>query len=390
MKKTTTVVVLVLGLLLLSIGCNSNPVELETESGNEKSIMSNEDDYGRPFKIDIVPVPDDERNVKFGLIGDSHIDASYAGWVFGHPYRDTDRVKRNRNLIHDINIDATSAGCLGIIHLGDMVDDNNNQNLVAFRQLYENDYPGHDGGAIAGVSDEDYDAYSQGYRINKPVFPTLGNHDVPYYDDDPHNWSEPANYINDRVIGASGLKYHYRFAAYIWRWGQYYFINLGLWAGSYEHESNTDIDYGKLQWLEAFLSEHVGNSNLGVLIFQHYGWDDFSTDGRWWSNQMRNLQLDVLMRRPLGSGNTVQGNPYNVIGIFTGHTHDVEQISVFAGQDTLGNDVHFDNIVVNNAGADIDYGFSIVYLFSDEMRVKTKDCHNNKWSHWTKPIHTGP
>lgn len=270
------------------------------------------------------------------------------------------------------------------------MNDNNTQNLVAFRQLYEDNYPGHDGGAIAGVGDDHHDAYSQGYRINKPVFPTLGNHDSPYYNDDPKDWCKAADYIADRIVGAQGLVAHYGKVAYIWRWGQYYFIQLGLWAGSYEHESASDIDYNKLQWLEDKLAQYVGDSGLGVLIFQHYGWDSFSTDGRWWSSFMRNLEIDVLMRRPLGSGNTVPGNPYNVIGIFTGHRHDHAYPEIFAGLDALGDSVYFDNLTMRSTSEHYPYGYAIVHLSADSIRVEAKECHYNNWDTWSKPIHLGP
>ena len=94
-------------------------------------------------------MPDAQKWVTFGIITDTHIDASYAGIS---KYRDTDKVKRNRGTIDCINIDAYNAGCWGVVHLGDMTDAGDAQNMVAFRQLYENDYPGKNGGNIAGAS----------------------------------------------------------------------------------------------------------------------------------------------------------------------------------------------------------------------------------------------
>jgi len=326
-------------------------------------------------------MPDAQKWVTFGIITDTHIDASYAGIS---KYRDTNKVKRNRGTIDCINIDAYNAGCWGVVHLGDMTDAGDAQNMVAFRQLYENDYPGKNGGNIAGASDKNYNAYSCGYRIEKPVFPTMGNHGPS------DKW---ASYIQDRILAANGLSASYNNArsAYIWRWGQYYFINLGLWAGSYDYESSTDIDYDKLEWLQNWLAEHIGNSNMGVLIFQHYGWEEFSCNGQWWTPQMRELELDVLMRRPLGSGNTVQGNPYNVIGIFTGHNHEQVFSEVYAGMDLNGNSIKFNNLVFNDSGADDNYGFSIITLDGDNnvMKINTKTVSSNTWSSWEKSIHVG-
>lgn len=394
MKKTMTAVILVLGLLLLLTGCNDNPVDSGSESEQELG-GANKTNYGKPNRILIRSLPDSQRDVAFGLIGDTHIDASYAGWVPGHnyEYRDTDHVKRNRETIRCLNIDlGNTSNCHGIVHVGDMVNSNNTQNLVAFRQLYECAYPGEDGGAIAGLSDYSYNAYSQGYRVNKTVFPCLGNHDTPFWSNGDHDWHKPASYMYDSVSGASGIVscYFNDGQAYAWRWGQYYFIVLGMWAGSGKTESNTYISYEKLHWLKDFLAEHVGDSELGVLIFQHYGWDGFSAEDRWWSSDMRELELDVLCRRDWNDPSYQPARPYNVIGIFTGHCHDTHHFNVYAGQDSLGNDVNFENIIVDDAGAESNYGFSIVHLDGDLMTVKSKECHHNKWSEWSKPIHVGP
>jgi hypothetical protein len=402
MKTIRTALLFALALFLVVVACD--------RLGEQPRPEGNQGDYGKPHHILIRSLPDSQRNVAFGLIGDTHINASYAGrvphvtwhwygpvWWYDHCYRDTPHVKRNRHTIHSLNIHlGTTPNCHGIVHVGDMVDANNTQNLVAFRQLYECDYPGSDGGAIAGVLDSYHSAYSQGTRINKTVFPTVGNHDSPYYDDDPKDWHEPACYIRDLIKGTDGIVSYYddlRSGAYAWRWGQYYFIQLGLWAGSDQQESNTFINYGKLRWLEAFLAEHVGDSGLGVLIFQHYGWDNMSTKTKWWNSRMRNLELDVLMRRPLGSGDTVPGNPYNVLGIFTGHCHSSHHFRVFAGLDAQGDSVFFENIIVNDGGSDSNYGYSIVELLGDELKLSTmtiSDGPKYRWTYWSKPYHLGP
>jgi hypothetical protein len=389
MRKTIKAVVFVIGMLLLLTGCSKSPVEQDTVQGPPGG---NKDDYGQPYKIWIKQYDDNEKLVSFGLIADSHIDASNA--LLGS-YRDTENVKHNRHVIECLNIDVeTTANCHGIVHLGDMVDANNTQNLVAFRQLYEKGYPGIDGGAIAGKPDDDYDAYSQGYRINRHVFPTIGNHDDPYYKDDPKDWRYAEEYVRDLIEGAEGIiscHDHALSGAYAWRWGQYFFIQLGAWAGSHEYESNTKVDTLKLKWLKEFLENNVGDSNLGVLIFQHYGWDQDGSQG-FWNSEMKNLELDVLMRRPLGSGNNVQGNPYNIIAIFSGHTHDRSHINVYAGLDAHGDSVYFDNQVIDDSGEQHwHYGYSIVTLTGDEMKIHTKFMGDggSGWRWYTRPIHVG-
>ncbi len=345
-------------------------------------------DYGHPNKIEVKHVSDEARHIAFGVITDTHINATYAGWVpsGNHRYRDTHRVIRNRKTIVDINTNA--AGCLGFVHLGDMIDKHRVQNLVAFRQLYENDYPGEDGGAIRGTGDYDDNAYSQGYRLQIPVFMSLGNcpHDT---SSSPGGWSYARDYVVNRIEDAPGIVSYYPDDAYIWRWGQYIFVHFGLWAGDPDYSSNTRIDYDKLEWFRNWLVDYgVYEAGLGLLIFQHYGWDEFSTDGRWWSPEMRKLELDILCRRDAAID---PGMPYNVVAICTGHDHAWKQYSVYAGKNALGEDVFFDNLTFDDAGSGGDqYGYSIVSLTGGKIIVRYKDVADpdpeHCWHTWEKAI----
>ncbi|MBM4141098.1 MAG: hypothetical protein FJ242_06365 [Nitrospira sp.] len=158
---------------------------------------------GAPHKLDLtlVPVTDsvkvtnNDKYIAFGIIADTHVDAlTCADSPLLCPnfdyYNDSDWMKNNRNVINDLNLDCKKTGrpfvdavvkqdCLGIVHLGDMVNDRSTQQLVAFRQLYEYDYSHKDvytWGCDCGTRCND--AYSQGFRIHFPVIPVLGNHDV--------------------------------------------------------------------------------------------------------------------------------------------------------------------------------------------------------------------
>ncbi len=406
MRKATLTLIPVAVLLVMFISGCVNPNEPEID----ETMAYDQGDYGIPFHLSIISPPNSQTNVAFGFIGDTHIDATWAGlvphwkwhwygWVvtWDHCYRDTEHVKRNRHTVHSLNIHtAATPNCYGIVHVGDMVDANNTQNLIAFRQFYEYSYPGHDGGSIAGVSDNYYEAYNQGSRVHLTVFPTVGNHDSPFYGSGSHDWHEPACYIRDLVKGADGILSYYddlRSGAYAWRWGQYFFIQLGLWAGSDQAESSHYVDYNKLNWLAEFLEEHVGDSGLGVLIFQHYGWDYLSTNGHWWSSEMRDLELDVLCRRDWNDTLPQPARPYNVLGIFSGHVHEVHHMRVFAGLTAEGDSVYFDNISVDDSGADTNYGYSIVELLGDEMKISSMHISHGphyEWTYWTKPYQLGP
>jgi hypothetical protein len=350
-------------------------------------VTSNQSDYGKPYKVKINQVDDTETNIAFGLITDTHIDMSNC--LYEH-----DKTVRARDVARCINIDCANAGCLGVIHMGDITNGNNTQYVVAFRQIFENNYPGHDGGAIAGCWPDDgdkcHDCYSKGSRIRYPVFPTLGNHDDPPFSSGDENWRKAQNYIEDRIIGASHLLDRYKEVNYVWRWGQYVFIQLGKWAGSYEHEDSGATDPEKIAWLRKVLKKEVGNSGLGVFIFQHYGWDGFSKEDRWWNDTQRKLEINVLCRRTNSNSTCV---PYNVLAFITGHNHAPKFETIEAGKDSEGNDVKFDNYVMQSSGAaygDYDkYGFSIMHLDGDSLTMRTKECKYNNWSTHEKDFTLG-
>ena len=337
---------------------------------------------GLPYKINVNKTGALRKDIAFGIIADTHIDGAYGTY----PFNSTDKIKRNRITVDDMNTDYPMYNCLGIIHIGDMVDDHKAiQNLVAFRQMWENDYPGYDGGSIAGKSDESYTCYSYGHKIKYPVFPIIGNHD----EDDgliDHN----SFYIYNRIVGAPGILSHYSHSAYCWRWGQYFFVQLGLWAGSHLDGYYTDDE--KIKWLEDVLYQYVGTSNMGVLVFQHYGWDSFSTT--WWTNEQRDLEFDVFCRRNEYQGPDHLNNvPYNVLGFFTGHTHQRMYLPISAGLDKNGDKIIFHNYIMPDVGCDNNHcrGHAIVRLYEDNMVVKVKDRYNNIWYYYRdNNISTGP
>ena len=353
-------------------------------------------DWGHPNKLDLtaIPVADNEVNVAFGIITDTHVEAltsrdAPAGCVIiGQTsyYNDTSqKMRNNRSTIPDINQDCSKAGavgvdCLGIVHIGDLVNDRKTQQLLGFRQLYEHDYPGGGGGTVYS-SDciVDHDAYSLGHRIKYPVIPLLGNHDVTEHYQDQN--SETGGYIIQRFSDAIGLLDQYpnyidpanqsrNPTNFIWRWGQYVFVTLGMSAGSYNWQTQA-TDPNKLLWLKESMAKYVNDSTLGVLIFQHYGWD--SSSKNWWTDYERDMMINILCRR--NDKNQVC-QPHNVLGIFTGHNHWPQQwIPIDAGKDTHGDDVRFWDFSMMTTGFDTNdgtYGFSVVKLTGDYMYIHTK------------------
>ena len=210
---------------------------------------------------------------------------------------------------------------LGLVIGGDMTDDGGGQiaepgegtQLQQFSQRYQQ-----------GVGTD---------SVHFPVYTGLGNHDLDQDGLPPRiDWyrRELRDYveINHRQSvffkpPVPAANYDVGSDSYSWDWGGLHLIQTHRFAG----DTNKGAPSG-LPWLKQDLAENAGDGRP-VAIFQHYGWDSFSTerwdpaaktfdaDGNgaphWWSDEQRQAVLDVL------SG-------YNVIGIFHGHQHEAAMI----------------------------------------------------------------
>ena len=146
--------------------------------------------------------------------------------------------------------------------------------------------------------------------IDFPVYPGQGNHDLLECGDgddllecavrkDVKN-SISNGYMKERMGGESSINFDEDTSNYSWDWGPIHLIQGNLWAGKFDD----------LEWLKQDLEDNVGTSGRPVILFQHYGWDSFSTGAEnWWSEDNRTDLVEALA-------------DYNVIGIFTGHTHN--------------------------------------------------------------------
>ena len=173
MKKVSTYfypILILVGLMMgvLLSGCKKG----ENNSAGKMSTKAtrNQTHPGTPYTAHYHSVGHNEKSIVFGVLADSHIDCANTGdWNDGNQIR-------NRRVIDDMNYDKKH--WLNeenfIVHLGDAINSENVQNIVAFRQFYENDYPGEDGGAIAGCMDNNYTVYSDGSVIKLPVYVNIG------------------------------------------------------------------------------------------------------------------------------------------------------------------------------------------------------------------------
>ena len=86
-----------------------------------------------------------------------------------------------------------------------------------------------------------------------------------------------------------------------------HFVNLNLYAGG-EGDARCSLDF-----LKKDLADRVDNTGKPVVIVQHYGFDNFSTEDRWWKQAERDAFYKIIKN-------------YNVEAIFTGHDHRCHRV----------------------------------------------------------------
>lgn len=208
----------------------------------------------------------------------------------------------------------------GVIVGGDMTDDGGGQ--TAERE---------EGSQILQFSHR----YRQGTgpdNIHFPVYAGLGNHDldqdgrppdIDWYRDELRDYvrynHEPSPFFKPAVPVAS---FDDASESYSWDWEPLHLVQLHRFGGDTRHGAASGLD-----WLKRDLA--AVPHRRPVAIFQHYGWDSFSTEkwdpakstfddhgpgaAHWWSESDRAALLDVL-------------DGANVIGIFHGHQHETPMI----------------------------------------------------------------
>ena len=348
----------------------------------------NETDFGRPYKLNRL-FTDDTFHVQFGVFGDPQPDVCHC---WNH---DSDRIKMMREIADSINDRMDGIKGSFVVGVGDLTQHTCCQEVIAFRQIFEHDYPGYDRGTISscagGEDDEDY--YSDGHMIDYPVFPGLGNHDDPSEVhescDRDASCSERSDkvchsdmvkaYILQRVKDSDALYRHpfkdvvsFYDDNYAWEVGSYHFIMGNLWFGyaGYNDGNRHGTDWDKLNWLKDHLKEAIGDSGKPVILFQHFNWDEF---GEWWSRDNADRLINILCRR---NSSDEPCDPYNILGIFTGHSHYFAHNTVDAGNDAQGNPVTFDDYIVNDAGPNSNgntSGFYIVTLDGETMKIDARN-----------------
>ncbi len=187
---------------------------------------------------------------------------------------------------------------------------NQDYRISAYRMLWENNWP-----SMLG--------YLPGASTGLPVFPTLGNHDFndntwwSYMTTLTQNLHRDSNLsgclpnITPGCLDMGGLAGTLN---YSFDWEGVHFLALNTWAG--DTNSSSIGGSNGLTWLQNDLQHYVGTSGKPVIVVQHYGLDANNVsggpiNGLWWTQDQINAFENVI-------------KPYNVIGWFSGHTHDLE------------------------------------------------------------------
>ena len=308
-------------------------------------------------------------DVRFIVAGDPHFCARryYGKWQLdpeiGHGIGALRYVTNDINHRCDWLDNHDGPECQGVVMLGDMTRGERwNHSMLFFRSLYEHDHTFSTD--PFGEDCWDDEMPSNDDKIWFPVFLGIGNHD------DMTERSEAKNcvsYIRKRLHDSNVLfqgkdkdgneieNYNLFEASdiYAWEWGNFHFINMGLWAfyGGYENNSRAKTSYSKRDWFVNHL-RGVGKEKA-IILFQHFGWDYFSlhdSSTTWWTQKQVDVLADAICDRDPNCS-----DPFNVIAIFTGHNHEFGYADFCLHKDSNGKCTKsIPNYQVEDAGHDND------------------------------------
>ncbi|MEX2530948.1 MAG: metallophosphoesterase [Gemmatimonadota bacterium] len=148
--------------------------------------------------------------------------------------------------------------------------------------------------------------------LRYPVYEGFGNHDGPV-DGPVRSGIQARNANRPGVTNVSENGLHYS-----WVWGDVHFVSLNSYP-SYAWDPECEWCHyftrsfrepeESLQFLEEDLRERVGDSGRQVILYFHYGFDDW---GRvWWTDAERDDFHSVIEK-------------YDVLAIFHGHSHNIQ------------------------------------------------------------------
>ena len=193
-----------------------------------------------------------------------------------------------------------------------------------------------------------------GAQLKYPIIEAYGNHDV-----DDQTGDVVLNGIARRN-GESKLKRDFSANRLhsAWDWDDVRLVNVNLYPGKTVRARDS------LSFLEADLHQNVGDSHRPVVIMQHFGFDEFSRQARWWTDAERDEFYNAIRR-------------YNVVAIFSGHQHWADRVE--------WNGIH-DYVLPRAKGGNNTDGIYAVRMTDRRMIVAHRRL-NGAWDHvWTQEL----
>lgn len=211
-------------------------------------------------------------------------------------------VVLNRATVQDIvsNIDAEFPDSVGggiikpefIVFTGDLTDSGKPNQWVEFESMF-------------GINGDE--------NFPIPVYEGFGNHDGPIKESKTSTVREGIKFRNIKRDGLSRISadsLHYS-----WDLNEFHFVNLNSYPGN-EWDSTCDWCHYfmdgfrepsySLDFLIEDLEKSVGISGRPVILFFHYGFDEWGN--KWWTHGEQEAFYEVIKE-------------YNIAAIFHGHTH---------------------------------------------------------------------
>lgn len=181
--------------------------------------------------------------------------------------------------------------------------------------------------SLFGESDEigsfvrDYGLTGEDGKLRYPVFEGYGNHDLDTLED----WwyfgaapalDEVASRNEQRKEMEPSLGFSPPLAHYLWEWEGVHFLHLNLYPGEAPAApaQGDRSPLSSLSFLEGVLADRVGDSGRPVVLIHHYGFDEFGSQERWWTEAEREAYAEVIAG-------------YNIVAIIHGHVHNTRKES---------------------------------------------------------------
>ncbi len=241
---------------------------------------------------------DDPDDVLFFVASDPHYGATVTAAAANARTIEAMNDLPGRRFPKSIGPDVVGAP-RGVVVLGDLVDDGNAPDAGEFWTAFATDYGA---GDLPG-------------RLAFPAYEGTGNHD-----------GDPGRPVREGIKARNPRRPGLRSVSpdglhYSWDWGRVHCVQLNLYPGSAgddgldpwgkKFEGDWRRPQHSLEFLVRDLAENVGSSGRPVVLFQHYGWDEWSRG--WWSDGERRAYAAA-----------VRG--YAIAAVFWGHSHVVQRI----------------------------------------------------------------